>query len=149
MYLFNSDLQFLIHLALDDYNMGLNETLPHRHTCLPSSEGCGPVFGRRRRFKGVESHRGDPRIGQPATCVPNAMTITAVIVCTFVFSLLQTPTNLPFSRLGHCCGWCSLLRHMFVCKNEPEVDWFRHSTPPSPLHLPCAKPSLRWIIFDI
>jgi hypothetical protein len=108
--------------------------------------------------------------------VKNAITITAVIVCTFVSSLLlQTPTNLPFSRLGHCYGRCSLLRHILVCKNEPEVDFFRHLMLPTPLHLPwmqeqncqprwifstldatitsppppCAKPSLRWIIFAI
>ena len=66
--------------------MGLNETPPRRHTYLPSPEGSGPVFGRRRRSKGVESHRGG--IGRPTACVANVITITAVIVCTFVLSLL-------------------------------------------------------------
>jgi len=55
-----------------------------------------------------------------------------VHICFFL--LLQTPTNLrylPFSTLHH-----SLLRHILVCKNEPEVDWFRHLMLPTPLYLP-------------
>ena len=145
----------------------LNETLTRWHIYLPSPEGSGPVFSRWRRSEGVERHRG-LRIGRLTTCVANVITITAVIVHTFVLSLLLQTPNLLFSRLL----WMALvaLPHSRVQKRAigrlvspfdaanaslPPLDakvrprWIfltldATSTPP-----PCAKLSRRWIIFDI